>query len=120
MFGLPLGLSAECQTQRSQIQNRQVAMNTLRARLYQMKIDEQLKSTRSSRKLQVGSSARSDKIRTYNFPQDRVTDHRINFTSHNLSEFLRGGKPFGNLLETLRIESRRERLTELLERGGLQ
>lgn len=95
-------------------------MNTLRARLYQMKIDEQLKSTRSSRKLQVGTSARSDKIRTYNFPQDRITDHRINFTSHNLPEFLRGGRPFENLLETLKEESRRERLLEFLEQQNLE
>jgi peptide chain release factor 1 len=90
-------------------------MANLRARLYQNKIDEQMSSTRSSRKLQVGSSARSEKIRTYNFPQDRITDHRINFTLHNSMEFLRGGQPLENLLYQLKDESRREKLVEFLE-----
>ena len=90
-------------------------MANLRARLYQIKIDEQISSTRSSRKLQVGSSARSEKIRTYNFPQDRITDHRINFTLHNSAEFLRGGRPLETLLCQLKDESRRERLVEFLE-----
>lgn len=106
---------AECQTQRSQMQNRKVAIDKLRARLFQMNIDKQQASTRSSRKLQVGSSGRSEKIRTYNFPQDRITDHRINFTSHNLEDFLIAEKPFEALLERLREESRRERLIEFLE-----
>jgi len=90
-------------------------MANLRARLYQNKIDEQISSTRSSRKLQVGSSARSEKIRTYNFPQDRITDHRINFTLHNSTEFLRGGRQLETLLYQLKDESRREKLVEFLE-----
>lgn len=112
---LPSGLVAECQTQRSQMQNRKVAIDKIRARLFQMKIDQQLASTRSSRKLQVGSSSRSEKIRTYNFPQDRVTDHRINFTSHNLGEFLRGARTFEILLGRLQEESHKERVAEFLE-----
>ena len=111
-----LGLVSECQTQRSQIQNRKVAIDKLRARLYQIKIDQQLSSTRSSRKLQVGTSGRSEKIRTYNYPQDRVTDHRINFTSHNLEDFLRGARPFETLLQKLEEASQKERLVEFLDR----
>lgn len=113
---LPLGLVAECQTQRSQIKNRQVAMDKIRARLFQIKIDKQLTTTRTSRKLQVGSGGRSEKIRTYNFPQDRITDHRISFSSHNIDEFLQGGKPFKLLLDKLEEESSKERLSEFLER----
>lgn len=96
--------------------NRQVAIDKLRARLFQMKIDEQLASTRSSRKLQVGSSGRSEKIRTYNFPQDRITDHRISFTSHNINEFLSGTRAFQALLNKLQEESHKERLVEFLDR----
>ncbi len=95
--------------------NRQVAIDKLRARLFQMKIDEQLASTRSSRKLQVGSSGRSEKIRTYNFPQDRITDHRISFTSHNINEFLSGARTFQALLNKLQEESHKERLVEFLD-----
>lgn len=98
------------------MQNRKVAMDKIRARLFQMKIDQQLATTRSSRKLQVGSSGRSEKIRTYNFPQDRITDHRINFTSHNLGEFLRGARPFHVLIEKLKEESYKERVSEFLEK----
>nr|CAH0099377.1 unnamed protein product [Daphnia galeata] len=112
---IPSGVVAECQTQRSQMQNRKVAIDKIRARLFQMKIDQQLATTRSSRKLQVGSSSRSEKIRTYNFPQDRITDHRINFTSHNLGEFLRGTRPFQILIEKLKEESYKERVSEFLE-----
>ncbi len=65
---------------------------------------------------QVTSSCRSEKIRTYNFPQDRVTDHRINATSHNLAEFLKGQRPLDVLLDRLTQESRQERLQEFLDR----
>lgn len=95
--------------------NRQVAIDKIRARLFQMKIDEQLASTRSSRKLQVGSSGRSEKVRTYNFPQDRITDHRISFTTHNINEFLGAARPFQALLDKLQEESRKERLVEFLD-----
>lgn len=105
----------DCQTQRSQFHNRQVALDKLRALLYQIQIDQKAAMTRSTRKLQVSSNSRSEKIRTYNFPQDRVTDHRINFTCHNHVEFLRGGRPFEALLDELREESRRERLAEILD-----
>lgn len=90
-------------------------MEKLRARLYQIKLDEQLSSTRSSRKLQVGTSGRSEKIRTYNFPQDRITDHRINFSSHSLEDFLSGSRPFETLLDKLQEASQKERLVEFLE-----
>lgn len=106
----------DCQTQRSQLQNRTVAMTTLRARLYQIMVDKQAAKTRSSRKLQVGSSSRSEKIRTYNYTQDRITDHRINFTCHNHREFLAGGKPLETLLNQLKEESVKERLDEFLDK----
>ena len=81
-----------------------------------MKIDQQIASKRSSRKLQVGTSGRSEKIRTYNFPQDRISDHRINFTTHNTGEFLRAGRPFELLLCQLKEESRREQLIEFFDK----
>jgi peptide chain release factor 1 len=79
-----------CQDEKSQLQNRIKAMAILRARLFQME-QERLESERSDeRRTQLGSGERSEKIRTYNFPQNRVTDHRINRTVHRLSEVLNG------------------------------
>lgn len=114
------GMVVECQTQRSQIKNREVALAKLRARLYANQIDKQLASTKSSRRLQVGSSARSEKIRTYNYPQDRITDHRIGYTTHNLPDFLRGAHTFELMVEKLKEESLKERLAEFLEKEGIK
>ncbi len=87
---LPTGIVVQCQDERSQLQNKQRAMNILRARLYELALSEQQAEQDAARKAQVGTGERSEKIRTYNFPQSRVTDHRINFTSHNLSAVLDG------------------------------
>jgi peptide chain release factor 1 len=87
---LPTGMVVQCQDERSQLQNRVRALSILRARLYDIAVQEQQDAEDSSRRAQVGSGERSEKIRTYNFPQSRVTDHRIGMTSHNLPVVLDG------------------------------
>ncbi len=87
---LPTGIVVGCQDQRSQLQNKTRAMGVLRARLYEMEIEKQQRAITESRRAQVGSGERSEKIRTYNFPQDRLTDHRVGLTMHNLPRILDG------------------------------
>ena len=86
----PTGLVVECREERSQLQNRVKAMKLLRARLYEAEVEKQRKSREETRKIMVGSGDRSEKIRTYNFPQGRVTDHRIGFTVYQLQNVLDG------------------------------
>ncbi len=86
----PTGIVIECDQERSQLQNKEKALRLLYSRLYDMKQREQDEAIASARKSQVGSGDRSEKIRTYNFPQSRVTDHRINKTVHSLGAFLDG------------------------------
>ncbi|XP_050520568.1 peptide chain release factor 1-like, mitochondrial isoform X2 [Daktulosphaira vitifoliae] len=107
MHHKPSGIIVECQTDRSQIKNRKIALQKLRAKLYQMQLEEQISSTKLARKLQVGSSARSEKIRTYNFNQDRITDHRLSKSIHNLVGFLEGvSSGFPNYLLHIIIKRR--------------
>ena len=104
---LPTGIEVKQQDQRSQIQNKAKAMEILRARLLDMRLAEQEAERARMRKTQVGTGDRSAKIRTYNFPQSRVTDHRIGFTSHNLPAILDGAvEP---LIEALRLAEVEER-----------
>tara|TARA_B100001113_G_C21078564_1_gene608823 strand:- start:396 stop:1448 length:1053 start_codon:yes stop_codon:yes gene_type:complete len=87
---LPTGLVVACQDERSQFQNKEKAMQLLRTKLYEKKIELQTKEYAETRKLQVGTGDRSQKIRTYNFPQNRITDHRINLTLYNMDKVLSG------------------------------
>lgn len=105
---LPTGLVVQCQDERSQLKNRQKAMKVLKARLYDMKLQEQNKEIAQQRKSMVKSGDRSDKIRTYNFPQNRVTDHRIGLTLYNLSEVMEG--EIDELVEKLKLADRAEKL----------
>ena len=97
---LPTGVVVACQDERSQLQNRERAMKILRARIYEAereRLDAERAATRTS---QIGTGARSEKIRTYNFPQSRVTDHRIKFTSHDMDAVLLGAlEPFSSALQ---------------------
>ncbi len=96
------------QDEKSQLQNREKAMRVLRARLYERELAEQQAKVAAERKAQVGSGERSEKVRTYNFPQGRVTDHRIKLTSHNIEAVL--GGELGEFSEALAAEEKRRRL----------
>ena len=87
---LPTGIVAVCQDERSQLKNRMKAMAVLRARLFDARQRQQSEEIEAQRRTQVGTGDRSEKIRTYNFPQDRVTDHRVNLTLHNINGILDG------------------------------
>jgi peptide chain release factor 1 len=87
---LPTGLEVRCQDERSQLKNKEKALKILRSRLYEKRRAEQDEARAAERRGQIGSGERSEKIRTYNFPQSRVTDHRINLTVHNLTAILDG------------------------------
>jgi peptide chain release factor 1 len=102
------GIVVACQQERSQFQNKERAMKMLRAKLYEIKINEQTASMAAQRKLMVGSGDRSDKVRTYNFPQNRITDHRIGLTLYNLNEMIDG--KIDELVEQLRLADRAEKL----------
>jgi peptide chain release factor 1 len=104
----PSGIVVACQQERSQFQNREQAMKMLRAKLYEKKLQEQTASASAARRSMIKSGDRSDKIRTYNFPQNRVTDHRIGLTLYNLSQIIDGD--IDELIEQLRIADRAEKL----------
>ena len=104
----PTGIVVSMQDEKSQLQNKDKAMRVLRARLLERELAEQQAKIASERKAQVGSGERSEKIRTYNFPQGRVTDHRIKHTSHNLEGVLAG--QLGEFTDALAAEEKRERL----------
>jgi peptide chain release factor 1 len=105
---LPTGLVVMCQTERNQLGNRLKAMQMLRTKLYEDKVREQEALVAAHRKSQVSSGDRSAKIRTYNFPQSRVTDHRIELTVHNLPEVLNGD--IGAIIDALQLAERTEKL----------
>jgi peptide chain release factor 1 len=90
MTHLPTGIVVQCQDERSQLQNRLRAMSILRARLYEIEEEKRRSEIDETRRSQVGTAERAEKIRTYNYPQSRVTDHRINLTSYNLPNILEG------------------------------
>ena len=90
LIHIPTGMVAECQTERSQVQNREYAMRMLRSRLYEKEKQERDAKLANERKTQVGSGDRSEKIRTYNYPQGRITDHRIGMSIYQIEDFLNG------------------------------
>ena len=99
------------QDEKSQIKNRAKAMKVLRSRLFDLEIQKQHDAIAQDRRAQVGTGERSEKIRTYNFPQNRITDHRINFTTHRLGEVLNGD--LSELIETLTAHYHSEQLKEI-------
>jgi peptide chain release factor 1 len=109
----PTGVVVSMQDEKSQLQNRERAMKVLRARLYEAKLAEQQAELAADRRSQVGGGSRAEKIRTYNFPQRRITDHRINFSVHNLEQVL-AGEP-DELTSALQDAEKRRRLEEQAE-----
>jgi peptide chain release factor 1 len=109
---LPTGIMASCQDERSQIRNRMKAMAVLRARLLDLEQRKQSESVDKERRMQVGSGQRSEKIRTYNFPQNRVTDHRISSSFHNLQQILDG--ELDEIIEALSSKEQVEQLEAAL------
>ena len=109
---VPTGLVVTCQDERSQIKNRAKAMRVLKARLLERAQDEQAAAIAADRKSQVGTGERSERIRTYNFPQGRVSDHRVNLTLHRLPAILEGD--LDELVEALSTEEQRRKLGEAL------
>ncbi|NXH47760.1 RF1M factor, partial [Dicaeum eximium] len=112
---LPTGLAVECQQERSQQLNKDIALRTLRAKLYQQAIEKQLSEEQSARKLQLGTRAQSERIRTYNFTQDRVTDHRISYDARNIKEILSGKEALDKLINRLLEFAEIEAVTQYLE-----
>jgi peptide chain release factor 1 len=110
---LPTGLVVSQQDEKSQIKNRAKAMKVLRARLYEIEMRKQQDAIAKDRRSQVGTGERSEKIRTYNFPQSRITDHRINFTTHQLVNVLNGD--LTELVDTVTSHFTAERLKEATE-----
>ncbi len=105
---LPSGMVVQCQDERSQLQNRTRAMSILKARLYDLAVREKQHEEEAARRAQVGSGERSEKIRTYNYPQSRITDHRINLTIHNLPAIMEGD--LDGVIDELATQDEAERL----------
>lgn len=108
---VPTGLTVQCQDERSQTKNKDKAMKVLRARLYEIQIEEKEKERAQQRKSQVGSGDRSERIRTYNYPQNRITDHRTGLTLHKLEQVLEGA--LDEVLDNLITYFNAERLKDL-------
>ena len=111
---IPTGIVVSQQDEKSQVKNRAKAMKVLRSRLYEAELQKQNDAIAKERKGQVGTGDRSEKIRTYNFPQSRVTDHRINFTTHQLQSVLDGN--LDELIEALTTYYTAEKLREATQR----
>ena len=106
----PTGIMVYCADERSQLRNRAKAMKILRSRIFEKKQEEERAKYAERRRSQIGSGDRSERIRTYNFPQNRLTDHRIGLSLHGLTEILDGG--IGELLDALRAADLRARLAD--------
>ncbi len=108
---VPTGMTVSCQDSRSQIKNREKAMKVMRSRLYELEIERQEREIAKERKSQVGTGDRSERIRTYNFPQNRVTDHRVGLTLHKLSMILEGD--LDEIIDALTTHYQAEKLKEI-------
>jgi len=113
---IPSGLAVACQEERSQMKNREKAMKLLRSRMLEAAQEKHDREISQDRKTQVGTGERSEKIRTYNFPQDRVTDHRINLNLHNLPSIMEGD--IQDLIGALQKEEQARQLAELIRQSG--
>ncbi|NXI82940.1 RF1ML factor, partial [Rhipidura dahli] len=111
---IPTGIVSECQQERSQIRNKEKAMQMLYAKLYNARLEEETKKRNSARKIQIGTKGRSEKIRTYNFPQDRITDHRISRSVHHVESFMLGEEMLDEMIQTLREYADYESLLEVI------
>lgn len=115
---IPTGIAVECQEERTQIKNKQIAMRKLHNKLYQIELNKQVSTKMTTRRTQVGSRTRNEKLRTYNYPQSRVTDHRINGsagTVHNLDDFLAGNEHFDDFVEKIYKIIQRQKLNDILD-----
>jgi peptide chain release factor 1 len=111
LIHLPTGMVVQCQDERSQLQNRMRAMSILRARLYELEQDKQRQEVEEARRSQVGTGERSEKIRTYNYPQSRVTDHRINLSNFNLPVVMEGA--IDEFIDELSLRAETDRLSAI-------
>jgi peptide chain release factor 1 len=109
---IPTGIVVQCQDGRSQHKNKDKAMQVLRSRLYEAEMEKKMSMRSETRKLQIGSGDRSERIRTYNYSQSRITDHRINFTVHNLSEVVNDGG-LDEIINQLIMEDQSAKLSEI-------
>ena len=110
---IPTGIVVECQNERSQLQNKEFAMKMLKTKLYEMEQEKQDKELANERKSQVGSGDRSEKIRTYNYPQNRVSDHRINLTLYNKLSEIMTGNGLDEIINALKTNDQLQRLADL-------
>ncbi|GBN62566.1 Peptide chain release factor 1-like, mitochondrial [Araneus ventricosus] len=110
------GIVTESQMERNQHRNRELAMKALRAKLYERELQAIVKETTTARKIQIGTAARSEKVRTYNFAQDRITDHRAHLTVHDVQSFLRGEDDFDYFSNMLQQWYNLQSLTEILNK----
>ena len=109
----PTGIVVSQQDEKSQIRNREKGMKILRSRIYEYERQKKEDERSQDRKSKIGTGDRSERIRTYNFPQGRVTDHRINLTLHKLQEFLEG-EIFDEIVESLNLQDQKEKLNKLI------
>ena len=107
---IPTGIVAQCQDQKSQIKNYDKVLGVLRSRIYEMELNKKLEAEAKKRKTMVSTGDRSAKIRTYNYPQSRITDHRIGLTMHNLPTFVNGD--IQEMIDALQLAENAERLKE--------